>query len=444
MKTSPKKTKDKKQGSLIYAYGFDKAGFATPDGAIEVENGNTIEFLPFDSTVRLDEADGVIVPHGIFEHIEWQKSYGGGYYKVSVHKDELLERERQVHNLVDDRKWVCFLLGCVVDSVPKGHYEQRDISDTDLSKKFLNGLNIQRESCPDGAHVSETNTTEFDSYLRLFGVAKTLLLPPSNNTWRSIAHTGRHHFALECLQSVFFLPFHSANKESSVSEQVCRIVVEAITKYREAHREEIPDWAQAFEFASESSLNIRRDALLSDLNTMESELRKWNSYKSILATTGDVLKERLVGILTDYLGLTIDPLDEHKEDAKILDDKGVVLALCEFKGVSSGVKREHINQVDSFRERSELQTTTSGLLIINCERDIKDIGERFKAAVTKDQVKYARNNNVLVIRTIDLLFLMKQLDGKSVPERKEMFLRFLSAGGGWLKVDADKCELMKE
>jgi len=41
------------------------------------------------------------------------------------------------------------------------------------------------------------------------------------------------------------------------------------------------------------------------------------------------------------------------------------------------------------------------------------------------------------IRTIDLLFMMRHVDEKSIDVRREIFLDLLKRGGGWLRSGAD-------
>jgi hypothetical protein len=43
--------------------------------------------------------------------------------------------------------------------------------------------------------------------------------------------------------------------------------------------------------------------------------------------------------------------------------------------------------------------------------------------------------NVLIIRTVDLLFLMRHME--SAVHRREDFMRLMSSGGGWLKADPE-------
>ncbi len=71
-----------------------------------------------------------------------------------------------------------------------------------------------------------------------------------------------------------------------------------------------------------------------------------------------------------------------------------------------------------------------GILLINNEMSIEGITQRLATAVAEEQIKHAQNFNVLIVRTIDLLFLMKHFEND--PERKDKLLKLLSSGGGWL------------
>lgn len=135
-------------------------------------------------------------------------------------------------------------------------------------------------------------------------------------------------------------------------------------------------------------------------------------------------------------------IDKQKEDAKVIDDNGAPLVLLEFKGISKGIKRKDVGQVNFHRDRADLDMKVPGALIINSDSSISGIKERLEADVPKAQIHYARSLNVLIIRTIDLLFLMRQLEDKNVYERKEILMKLFSSGGGWLKVDDASYEII--
>ncbi len=56
------------------------------------------------------------------------------------------------------------------------------------------------------------------------------------------------------------------------------------------------------------------------------------------------------------------------------------------------------------------------------------IDKRLYTKVADDQIKHATKLNVLIIRTIDLLFLMKNLEKKK--EKKDIMIELLNSGGG--------------
>jgi hypothetical protein len=56
----------------IIAYGFDVLGFS-PSESVSVGDDAEVEFLPFRGNGALDQADGVIIPQGIFEKLDYQQ-----------------------------------------------------------------------------------------------------------------------------------------------------------------------------------------------------------------------------------------------------------------------------------------------------------------------------------------------------------------------------------
>ena len=193
----------------------------------------------------------------------------------------------------------------------------------------------------------------------------------------------------------------------------CHRSIRGILDYRQKRIAELPAWLDEFKFATEEKLGSEIEVLQKQIADQEGQIQVWKDYKAILSTSGDVLKDRVVSILRGLFGLKVDAPEEYREDAKILDDPDSVLAFVEIKGTKSGIKREHINQVDSHRERASLASTVPGVLVINNEMSIAGIKDRFKTTVPGEQIDHAKKLNVLIIRTIDLLFLIRQFEDLS-------------------------------
>jgi hypothetical protein len=428
----------------ICAYGFDKIGFSIPTVPARLP-GRELHFVGFQSASRFEEYDGIIVPQGIFESFHTGHAWGqGDYTEVRYDKAMLLERERQVRNLFSQDKWICFLVDKIIDKAGYLHYEQDDVSDTDLCKRVLNGLGMGRKRTEGAAYVEATQS-EFDKYIKKYGVAKTIFLLPVDREpeRRVLARIGDLAVGIEVLNLAFFLPFHSTHKTQETANEIVELITEAVLDYRQKNAIPLPGWLDEMRFEPEKRLAGDLALTLERLAQLQTELQEWKLYKAVLTTSGENLKTRINLILESYFGMKVDPTDEGREDGKILDDDGRVLAFFEVKGIKKGVSREHINQVDSHRERAGVDSSISGVLFINNQMDLPGIEARQKTSIVEEHIRHAAKLGVIIIRTIDLLYFMKHVESKPEKDRKGELLRFLKQGGGWLMCGPAGCELVQ-
>jgi hypothetical protein len=334
--------------------------------------------------------------------------------------------------MIEGGRWVCFLVGAIVDKVPQGDWDSQNIDDTDLCKKILNALEITKYSrrIVDGLTIFNTKSDEFKTYLRDYGVVNTVFELPFNREkqFRIIAESGSEPVAIEWTHRLFFLPLHTTKRDASTLNLIVTEVSTAILDYRQKRIAEVPAWLDEFKFATEEKLDSEVDALQKQIADRKGQIQTWRDYKAILITSGDLLKDRVVGVLGGFFELRVDAPEEFREDAKLLDDTDKVLAFIEIKGTKGGIKREHVNQVDSHRERGDLSPSVPGVLIINSEMSVAGIKERFETTVPGEQIDHAKKLHVLIIRTIDLLFLIRQFEDKS--NKKQKLLKILRSGGG--------------
>ncbi|MFZ3173112.1 MAG: hypothetical protein WA118_14165 [Carboxydocellales bacterium] len=425
-------------GLKIYAYGFDILGFEIQNTQFDIKGVGEVEFIKFNESEKLERADGVVLPQGIFEQLEKKDAFYGEWVNVKVSTELLLEREREVTNLLKNRKWICFLVAEIVDRVPQG-----DIKDTDLCKRILNNFSVDRAKIDGNAQV-ESKTNEFITFIENYGIAKTVFRLPysSKIEIKVLAKSNKGVVGLDIGNQVFLLPFHTTKRDEETLINALGLVIKSIIDYRQKRVLEAPLWLEEFGFNAEERITQHISSLMKQLEQLRYELEAWNKYKLILTTSGDILKDIVVNILEVYFGFSVDPIDEKREDAKILDNEGQALVMVEVKGTKKGIKREHINQVDSHRERNELTSDTLGILIINNEMSCVSIDQKIATEVPPEQIKHARNMNVLIIRTIDLLMLMKQLE--TLTNKKEVLLNIFNSGGGWLKASPEGYELYSE
>ena len=73
--------------------------------------------------------------------------------------------------------------------------------------------------------------------------------------------------------------------------------------------------------------------------------------------------------------------------------------------------------------------------------DKEGVQRRFETKIAAEQIAKAKLNNVTIIRTIDLLMMMKQWEQDLPKARGKKLLEHLSKGGGWLRASEDTVEL---
>ena len=424
----------------IFAYGFDQAGFATTHDLISINPAITVQFVDFYSSRNLNDADGVVIPQGIFEKLETRSDLFSGLFGektfILVDKSLMLERERQVFNLLRDGKWICFLVGEITDQIAQGLHSE-PIYDTDLCKRVLNAFMIDRRrryrlEIPLDLKVRDE---EFELYMQRYGRPTTVFELPQDLPMErhAIAWLGGGVVGMEIDAQLFFLPFESSRPTLGVATDIVSLLAPAISQYRRDRITAVPDWVDDFHFKSEEPLYLEVNDLLGKLNRLESELASWKDYKAILASSGIFLRNKLVALFESVFGLKVQCIDREERFLVLKDDDSSV-ALVQSEGTEGSVQTASIERVARARSEHHLSESFPAALVINNDMAITNIGERSATSVAPEVLQAAVRQNVLVMRTIDLLFLLNHLE-KS-PNKKSRMLHLLTSGRGWLKASA--------
>ena len=430
----------------VFAYGFDQAGFTTTHGPISINSSVNVEFVDFYSSRNLNEADGVIVPQGIFEKIETRTDLFSGLFGektfVLVDKSLLLERERQVFNLLRDGKWICFLVGEITDQIAQGLHSE-PISDTDLCKRILNAFMIDRRrryrlEIPLELKVRDE---EFEPYMSHYGRPTTVFeLPQDLPTERhAIAWLGNGVVGMEIDAQLFFLPFESTRRTLEVATHILTLLTPAINQYRRDRIIAVPDWVDEFHFKPEEPLYLEINDLLGKLNRLESELASLKDYKAILSSSGIYLRNKLVALFESVFDLKVQCIDREERFLVVKDDDSPV-ALVESEGIQGGVQAASIERLARARRQHGLRDLFPAALLINNDMAVTNVGERSATSIGSDVLQAAVQQNVLIMRTIDLLFLLNHLE-KS-PNKKGRMLHLLTSGSGWLKASTGSYDVI--
>jgi hypothetical protein len=418
----------------IFAYGFDAGGFPTHHTPVSVPGIGRITFVDFYNPTSLDVADGVIIPQGIFETIESQHTPYGPKMTVSVDRSSLLERERQVFNLLRAGKWVCFLVSEIVDELSQGlHLEP--IADTDLCKRILNAFTVgrRRKYDIDAYREVRAREKEFESYVHTYGIPTTVFEFPRLHPIERhiIVEYGEQAVGIELDAQLFFLPFQAVNKDSHSAEAVATAVARAVTHYRASRVVELPSWLEDLKFKNEDDLYLEINSLLEKVNRLESQLLSWKDYKSILVTSGSRLKNKIVAALESVFDLTVEAEKDH-DSLIITDHHRRPVFMMAGRSTDRSVEKAFVDETREQRKMAGLPDTMPAVLVVNSDTLIHDVNQRAKASVPDDVINHARSLNVLIVRTVDLLLLMRELEKD--PHRGHKLMHLFLAGGGWLKV----------
>lgn len=431
------KEAEKPRSYNILVYGIEKVGITPPANDIKGKNFSLV-FEPFKTNCRFNDFDGVILFQGIFEKFEKLIVHHGRQINHDYDCDELDKRKKELSLLLKKEGFVCFIL-CkpFIDRAEGISYKSTDLAKVCLipSSSFF------REDYSTRNTNIESKQSEFCRFFSIYGAASSYFsCYDSSFNMRVIAEAGSKIVGMIIYNQQFFVPSLIPENIPERVEEYFKLLADALTSTYNKLLYSIPAWVNEFQFSEEEQLFDRKKKILVDVKDINTQLEQFQRYKRILLFDGDTLVEAVVEVLRQGFGLKVDESDEYREDIKILNDKGTPIIFGEIKGANGGVKREHINQVDGHRERAELDPKFPAILIINTHiKNSRTVAEKDKEP-QKEQVTHAINMNVLVLRTLDLLGLLR-LSMKDKVTMKEI-LTILKGNCGWLKVTDHNYEVV--
>jgi hypothetical protein len=424
----------------ILVYGIDKKSLSLP---AEIRRRNfKLIFEPYNTKRRFDEFDCVIIFQGIFESFTWENSgYLGERYLACRHdKDELDKRNKELSLLLKNGGFACFLL-CdkFIDSYKYSHSYQG----TDLCKIWLNISSFYRENFDNRYTHLDIKRPEFESFLERYGAARSYFKNHSSGLeLKVIAELGSDIVGLILYNRLFFVPTLIPENDEKIIEEYFTSLAEALTSVRKKLTFEIPSWVDLFEFSDETKLKSENDSLMKKVIDNNEKLQQFKTFKKVLILSGEVLVDSVANVLKEGFEFPLDTEDELREDLKILDKDSKPIIFVEVKGTNKSVKREHINQCDSHRERANLPADFPSILVINTHiKNARNISEKDQQIAT-EQIKHAVKNNILILRTLDLLRLLSLMFDRGMSTNE--IISLLTTNTGWLKVSEDKWEIIQE
>lgn len=186
-----------------------------------------------------------------------------------------------------------------------------------------------------------------------------------------------------------------------------------------------------FIFSKERDLVGVKIDLEQQLDRLTTDITKYQPRKNILFLRDDPLANTLPNWIMENLGIATKREEQYLEDFWLTkDDEGIVI--CEAKGLSKNVKREHVTQLIGNRQRRDLPDNFPAILVVNTFSTAETVFEKDKQQIPSDVVRWAVRNNILIVRTLDLIRLADLIELEELTQ--EQVLERLLKSLGWLTV----------
>lgn len=421
----------------VYFYGARETGYRLDDYKIKDSKNNlNIHIKRLNDKIDFNKADVIIIPSGVFEKIEPKFSFGSSEYEIGFNQGLISEYEKKIIDAIGNGKIVIFLLQRITKRI-----NGSNINHTDLVKKLLVGVFPESIGC---SPVSTTKSENkfFNEYVSEYGVANTLI-KLDRNEFHALVKSGSNVYGF-CTPSkrLFFMPFHTNNFSDEGLLNLTSLISKSVIEYVDDSGRLLPEWFSDFSFDKEVEIINEIERLESELVSNKEKLLTYDNLKKMLGSKGTGLENLVVDCLRDYFGLNVDSYDEKLDDFSILDEDSNFLISGEVKGVNGGCARSHLSQIVNNISMKKYPVNTRGILIINDNMKAQSLEEKVGSSVSNDCLKFAEINNLLILRTIDVLYLMKKMEFIEVKERKESILKILLGGPGWYRVDENTEELI--
>lgn len=429
-------TEDIQRQRNVLVFGLERVGLPIPAEPLRVRNF-TVHFEKYGTTRRFNEYDGVIVFQGIFEKFEVRDSYMDSYLAHQYDADELDKRKKEAALMLGQGGFLCFLLTAPFIDQDKG----RNFKATDLAKFHLNYANLYRENFQNRiAHVTPI-LDEFKRFLELYGAASCYFQNHNDSLdFRALAKVNGKPVGILINRAEYFLPSLVPDKRPEVINEYFQLLIDALTSVHNKLHQEVPDWVASYRFDEENLLEQERSELLAKITGINLKLQELARFKTALVHTGPELVADVSHILETGFGIKVDTTEQFREDLKLLGEDEKVVCVCEVKGINRGIGREYINQTDSHRERSGYDNKFPALLIANTNiKSARSIQEK-EQEISIEQVKHAAHMNVLVMRTLDLLSLLRLVLAEKLSREQAQAL--ILSNVGWLRVQADEIQVV--
>ena len=229
---------------------------------------------------------------------------------------------------------------------------------------------------------------------------------------------------------IVFIPGFLLSKNQEYIEDYFLTLSKALFEFYKGGFYEIPTYIEKINFLKEEKIIEKKNQYENKIKELEFELNTYSKFKSILYLDGNNLVDNIEFFLNN-LGINVHRDERNIEDIWI-KEKDRKIVIVEIKGIAKNIKREHIRQLERHREHYyKKDDTFPALLIVNTFKEVKNIKEK-NIDISPFEIEHAVRNNVLIMRTFDLLNINYLIEKKILNKNK--LIKILKNNKGWLKV----------
>ena len=426
----------------LLVYGIESKGLTAPSQSIDKPKYELLFGTRTDSP-RFQDFDGVILFQGTFESFERVSDGYRSHLRHTCDWNELDKRTKELKSLRGREGLVSMLLCQPFIDHGEDARDYREFHNSDLSKRLLQSCSLRWVNLGARETHFKIYVNEFSRFFGLYGGATAFIQPEFGiKSAKTLASLSGNPVSIVSYGNVFIVPTLLPRNSPEHLQEFFIELAEAVLQTWEKLRHDLPPWIEEYSLPEEAGLLVRQKELTGEIGKIESKLAEFRRYKRILVTQGDPLVDAVIDVLENRIGVKTTRKESFREDLSVCNDNNEEIALVEVKGTNGGVQREHINQADSHRERAGKPPEFPSILIINTKiKGSASIVDK-DLAVAPEQVLHAVKNNVLVVRTLDLLNLSSMYASGRLT--REQLMDLLTKSKGWLKATGLDPELLQQ
>jgi len=233
---------------------------------------------------------------------------------------------------------------------------------------------------------------------------------------------------------IMMMPFQRDFERPNDLSDAIYALVDCLLTYITKSLTELPAWARSPFFGAEQVLYDECKELEARLEESRKALEPFLAAKELMCQAEYTLERTIPAFVTQHLQLLTQRNDEFKEDFWILNASGERVVIAEVKSYVKGFKRSGIFSIYNHRETNKLQASFPALLVVNANMQAASWQEKDRG-IDKQDYEVAAQNNVLVLRTEDLVRLWDALRTERITP--EDILSAFTSKTGWLQVQSD-------